>query len=283
MQYIFIISLVLLLIFDVRVGAIDEFSTFYKQRLERILDCKEFNKTDHLFARLDGFYKGHEPPSWYLDGEFQYSFDDCVKEIDSSEIGERQLIFKIRNRFDYSDKQFRSSIEEMDDLYPIHLKFIPEIAILLGPNGRANETASTLVNLKRIVVLTAPSEKEATNMAYTEHFFMEYYNRTLTLPDPEKYLQFNGWFLKNMRPPPSEQLLAKVFGFINVIIIYVEPKFSNRIGINQMRKAFGTNLSLPTIIYDTHDAPKYYSSAKFHVCSALLSTLSTFLLQIRLN
>lgn len=236
---------------------IDEDSTFYPHRLERTIDCKEFNRSKHNLARMDGYFR---PSMWYLDKDFQYSFEECTDAI-GREDETIPLIFRIRNRFDYKDSKFIQSLEELGDRYHGGVILIPEVHVVLGPGGFLNDTAQNMVDLPGYVVASS-AEREATNIAYSVDFFIEYKNRIQLLASTNKFLQFNGWHLKNMRPPPDPGLLATLYGQTTVIIIYVDARYSKRIGKNQMEKNLRNGGgSIPTILWDTHDSPKHLSSA----------------------
>lgn len=235
----------------------DLLGTFFKTRIESVQDCAAFDNSTHIIARMNGYYRP-KTPSWFLDSEFTIPFEDCAKEIIDRGRDPRRFIYDIRNMFNFGDEDFKKSIEDMPERFPEYVKFVPDIHVLMGPNGNTNETPTDNVNILGEVMLT-PSEQEATNMAYTTDFFIEYYNRVRKLSETTKYIQFNGWHLKNMRQVPDPSQLM-VLSLSPSIVIYVKERFSKRIGQNEMIKNLGKVTT--TVIFDTFDSPRYLSSAR---------------------
>lgn len=187
-----------------------------------------------------------------MDPEMKIPFITCVNLVSPSDKEARFVIFKIQNMFNYSDRAFVRSIEDMADNIPNYITFIPEINFLMGPNGDPAQVAKEFYNLRGAVVLSA-AEKQQTNMAYTKDFFINFF-QIQYLRDTIKYIQLNGWHLKNMAEPPH----MKFTSFVEAVIIYLEQEDSTRIGLNQIKKYTGHILT--TVLYDTHDAMKYLGS-----------------------
>lgn len=221
-------------------------STFFPWRLEREQDCRAFNSSPHTVARINGYYsKG----KWFMDAEMKISFLNCVDLISQKELEARYMIYKIQNMFDYSDKVFLDAIEDLIDEIPNYMSFIPEINFVLGPNGDPKTLAKNLHSLRGAAVLSV-AEKQQTNIAYTNEFFIDYY-QIQNLRDTYKYIQLNGWHLRNMMDNPD----MKIARLVEAIIIYVEPENSHRIGLNQINRHMVDIYT--TVIYDMHDAMKY--------------------------
>lgn len=224
-------------------------TTFYQYRLTMLTDCRRYGLCKHAAVRINGYYyNGH----WFIDYERSVSFQACATEIRHARNPNwRYIIYSIQNWFDYSDLEFVSSMEQLNEDIVGNFTFLPEIEVVQGPNGENDTLARNLTSLKGAAVLAA-AEIEQTNLAYSDSFFFRL-NNAITVNIPIIYVQLNGWHVQNM--PNLMHLNLEVIK--GGIIIYLELAAAHYIGVDTIKRKL-PQVDVFPYIYDTKGAKSEY-------------------------